>query len=366
MPTGCTLAIGWIPQVCSDAVVDQYSWDAPKDPINSEVLEHLPDTRSYARLRTEVSALTAAVAEDEPVQGNQRDRDWISLSDTQERLGRFEAAAASARSLGERQGGSRPELTAEASVRLARLHVRRGDWTTARGILCQRLEIAEHDGDGPSLSRLLTGLAAIEISREELVEALRLLDRAFAVARSSRSTFEKGQALAMAGAVFAIQRDFIRARGILSRAALLHQRCRDLESLGRTYNNIGVTFHMESRFTEAIPYVELGLSFVSARADLLVVLNCLNNNIRVFEDLELAGAHQYRGPMRALVTELPNRRIGRMTDRTFVPLAYHDVERTPASFGDEPFISHVVICMPPLSEGAPPPSARPSIGREAA
>jgi tetratricopeptide (TPR) repeat protein len=266
-----------------------------------------------------------------------------SLSRGHERLADFDIArkvAEQAEALGDAAGDTRAGV--DGLLRRARLSCRLGDVRTAEALLDDRLGGTTYV-DEESMSLLLTARATIEVCAGTPESALALLDRSFAAARSSGSTAGKGHALSTVGLVYTLTGEYQTARELLGRAALLHQRTQDLESLGKTYNNIGVAYWLDKgRFASAIPFLERGLDFVAARDDLLLILNSLNNN-------NSAATQHYDDPPRIfrerfsnLVEQLTEPNMGRLTDQTVIAVGPAPAPRD-KSFEEEPLHTAPVL-----------------------
>ena len=155
-------------------------------------------------------------------------------------------------------------------------------------------------GDDTRLSMQIT-LAGLSAASGGFAQAFALLDQIFDQARETGRTSIKAHAMTLVGCVYAATGSLMEARDAFSRAVLLHQRAGDAEAVGKVYNNIGACHYLDdANFVDAIPFLELGLDFVSGRADALVVLNVLSNNIRAFEELY----QQRAGVMREHADEL--------------------------------------------------------------
>jgi hypothetical protein len=112
----------------------------------------------------------------------------------------------------------------------------------------------------------------------------------------------------------------LEAIDLLNRAALLHQRTGDRNSLAKVYNNIGAVLYSKGVFVDAIPYLELGLDFGAASPDLLTVINSLSNNIRAYELHYQQDAGPLRQALLPLVEYLPELDTPRLGDKTILPI----------------------------------------------
>lgn len=323
------------------------SWDIPNDFRSADAVETPPDPRASARLREEAKALVEAVRESEAIGSVAAVRHLCVLSDRYERLAEME----SARSAAERAielAGPQPDLrtSTDAQIRLARILVRKGDVEAGAAALTQCLErLQASEDDLACISLVLVGLATVDICRGQSEAALDRLDRAFSLARASRFTEGKGHALTAVGVIHVLSGNLERAHAINERAALLHQRSGDLDSLGKTYNNNGIAYYLDGRnFVQAIPFLHRGLDFTVARSDLLVILNVLNNNICGFEQDHLEPALAWRELAKPLITELPQD-TQRLGDQTVRPVGETG---TPSgvTFAEHPFITEPVIFAP--------------------
>jgi tetratricopeptide (TPR) repeat protein len=334
----------------SDGLVESprtFSWDTAKDPTASDAVQSIPTPSRYLQLREEASAAAAAAALAERTDERRLARCLIALSDCHERLADLQQARATAsRALAHAEMTGDQQAAADAQLREARLHCRLGDPVAGEEVLEAGLALIEADSDIAMSTFLLTSLATVHLSGGQISSALALLDRAFTLARAAGCTSGKGHALTAVGVVYTTQGDFGRAREILARASLLHQRAGDLDALGRTYNNIGVAYHRdEGNFVQAIPFLELGLEFTAVRADLLVVINSLSNNVRAYEDLHGEAAMQFRPHMASLINELPDPEMGRLSDQTLRAI---EMVTTPGSaqYSRDPFIAEPVAFAP--------------------
>jgi hypothetical protein len=323
-----------------------HAWDEPKDFRLPLGIEHVPTPSRYEQLRSEVGKLGADAAASV---GSPRERShWLGeLAERYERLAEFDCAIAATSEALELLADETGMEDASDYIHLlhARLHCRSGRLDESRETLQSRLNRADADRDGQSASTILTCLATVDLARSDRSSALDCLNRAFGLARTTGFTSGKGQALSGAGALYVLAGDYDYARRLLHRAALLHQRCGDVNSLGKTYNNIGTAFFGdEGNYVDAIPFLELGLDFTCVDADLIATLNTLSNNATAFlHQYQEEPSDPFRGRIEALVTSLPDPGIDRLADRTVIPRS--DVRRQ-AAFRDRPVVTDSVLLAP--------------------
>jgi tetratricopeptide (TPR) repeat protein len=177
----------------------------------------------------------------------------------------------------------------------------------------------------------LVGLASLSLQAEDFELALDYLDRSFALSRELAFTEGKGHALFAVAAVRALQGDRMAAIDLYMRAALLYQRTGDVDSLGKVYNNLGVLRYLDGYHVVAIPLLELGLDFVSAMADIVVVINALANNILTYESHYFQRASIYRDAVAGLARELPPG-LSRAADGTLAFVGSVATTRRPGTY----------------------------------
>jgi hypothetical protein len=140
--------------------------------------------------------------------------------------------------------------------------------------------------------------------------------------------------------------DHRRARDLANRGALLYQRTRDVESLGKAYNLVGVSYFADGgRFADAIPFLEIGLEFVASEADLAYVISLLSNNARAYESFYSEPATTFRAPMPGFVATVHSDPVIRLADLTLMRVGW---KTTPAiaTLQSDPVIAEPVVLLP--------------------
>jgi tetratricopeptide (TPR) repeat protein len=268
----------------------------------------------------------------------------VTLGESRERLLEFTAALkAFEKASDAAEAAGAGQLVSTARLSAARLHARFGDIASARSVLTQVGAEARRTENWETLSFSLVGLASIAVTERDGDGPFELLDEAFRVARAERSASAKGHALACVGVGLLLEDRHERARDMFGRAALLYQRAKDVESLGKTYNNLGVSYYLDrGRFADAIPYLELGLEFLGVEADLGYVMNSLSNNARAFESYYIEPAVMFRKPVPALLGVLENRLVPRLGDATVMPVGPLSTAEG-ATFFENPIVVEPVL-----------------------
>jgi tetratricopeptide (TPR) repeat protein len=300
-----------------------YSWNAAKNPRSPEVLAEVPGKEAFAGVR-------ASLAEFE---GPERVEE---LSAAYEALGEL-ARANDVAAPGPQTAGDESRLTG----RQIRLLLRLGRRDDAKDAIVQCLARAERRERRADIADLLVMTAVLDLAARDSEAALSRLSTAFSMARGISSTSGKAHALSSVGLAYAIAGQQDAATAALHRAALVYQRRADVSALGRVYNNIGAVYHIQGRFVEAIPYLELGLEFLSASPDLLLLLNSLNNNVRAFEQHYMERAADFRSTFDSLIPLVPSD-TPRLGDLTVIPVGTMTTSQV-ATFSSDPYLAEVVL-----------------------
>lgn len=324
----------------------RYSWEEPKNAQSTEVLDELPPASVFAAAADRVHGLVARIqthagaAHPAPTAAQVNE-----LATCHESLGNFAAAEALLLGAISRAEESRDlEKRLGYIVRRARLQCRQGSPEAARESLELELANAERHHAVEHISELLCALANIHLTEGDVGAAWAKLDRSFECARAARSVAAKAHSLSAVGVAYIMDGQLREAEPHLLRASLLYQRAGDRASLGLIYNNLGVVFYQEGRFVDAIPYLELGLSFDALRPDLLRMISCLNNNVRAHELHYMDRAGPWREQLERYVAHLGDSAIGRLTDRSLVACGRPETSRN-ATFASDPVIAEVVLCL---------------------
>ncbi len=323
----------------------EFSWQQPKSPTSSEILEVLPSPATFRSLYERIDVLTARLHGEAGVMRSDAPSEQLAeLAEAYEHVGEFENVAyvlEAAERLG--YSGSEHDRIAWAVWR-ARLRCRSGDPLGGGELLESELAFAEGANARDAVGELLTALALVDLMKGSVSSALDRLDASFAIARETKSVPAKAHALSAVGVAYTLEGDHREAHAILNRASLLHQRSADRNSLSKVYNNIGVMLHVLGAHTEAIPFLELGLEFGSASPDLLTMIGSLNNNVRTYEECYQVGAAHFRDAFAPLVDLLPSGDADRFGDLTMLA-ARERLTPPEATYRSDPYVIEPVLLL---------------------
>ncbi len=327
--------------------MSEYSWAAPKDAAMREAMEQLAPRRIKERLAADVKAFRDRTAEAENSgDASARASALVSLGRAYARAADLPAAFnASTEARVTATGSGDKRLLAAATAQEAVVLTRQGS-DGAQQAFHAASKTASDLSATDLVIALQVDLASLQLARGDVNSALAQLDDAFALGRTQQDTWGKGLALACAGCAYALTRSFAEASALLARAQLLHERAQDVLSLARTYNNQGVIHMLAGRFVDAIPYVDRSLELLTDQPDLLMVLNVLNNMIRISELQSLERAGALRDQMLALVDLLPDRALARCADMTMPSLEPNSPFGSSATFSDDPVVAGPFLLLP--------------------
>lgn len=331
--------------------MSDYPWAAPKDAGMREAMEQLAPSRVEESLAADVAALRDQAKEAESsADAHARASALVSLARVYIRSADLPAAlkvCAEARTDATDSGDER--LFAVATAQEAIVLARQGS-DKAAAVFQEASKTAKGLGATNLVVAFEVDLASMHLARGNIDSALNKLSDAFSLGRAQQNKTGKGLALACAGCAYALTKSFAEATALLARAQLLHERAQDLPSLARTYNNQAVVHMLAGRFVDAIPYVDRSLELLADQPDLPMLLNVLNNMIRIYELQYLEGASALRNDMLALATLLPDGALPRCADITMPNLEPNARSGSSKTFADDLVVAGPFLLLPIAGE----------------
>jgi tetratricopeptide (TPR) repeat protein len=322
-----------------------FSWQQPKSPTSSEILEVLPSPATYRPLYEQIDVLTARLHHEAGVMRSDAPPEQLAeLAEAYEHVADFENVGYVLDSAARIDYAGREHDRIAWAIWRARLRCRTGDAAGAADLLTSELAFAESVNARDAIGELVTAMALVDLMGGNVSSALSHLNASFAIARETKSIPAKAHALSAVGVAYVLDGNHREAHSILNRASLLHQRTADRNSLSKVYNNIGVMLHVLGAHTDAIPFVELGLEFGSTSPDLMTMIGSLNNNVRAYEDCYQVGAAHFRDVFAPLVDLLPSVEVDRFGDLTMLP-GRERLTASTATYQSDPYVVEPVLLL---------------------